>query len=168
MSGRSGLRWAGARLSRLHGYRRYLCSRRRWGTLTLQTRYPCPNRVGIHREIRQLAALPVATALPRVGQRVLTLSYPIGVLPVTATEGMVMGIRPYGRLTLLQINAATSVGSQGAPVLDERGAVVGVVAVKNPTLFQLVGSLSGAENIGFAVPIGTVLQRLNLTTRGGR
>ena len=119
-------------------------------------------------DTRQLAALPVATALPRVGQRVLTLSYPIGVLPVTATEGMVMGIRPYGRLTLLQINAATSAGSQGAPVLDERGAVVGVVAVKNPTLFQLVGSLSGAENIGFAVPIGTVLQRLNLTTRGGR
>ena len=118
-------------------------------------------------DTRNLAALPVATGLPSIGQRVLTMSYPIGVLPVTATEGMVMGIRPYGRLTLLQINAATSAGSQGAPVLDERGAVVGVVAVKNPTLFQLAGSLSGAENVGFAVPIGTVLQRLNLATRGG-
>ncbi len=118
-------------------------------------------------DTRQLAALPVATALPQIGQRVLTVSYPIGVLPVTATEGMIMGIRPYGRLTLLQISAATSDGSQGAPVLDERGAVVGVVTVKNPTLFQLAGSLLGAENIGFAVPIGTVLQRLNLAARGG-
>ena len=118
-------------------------------------------------DTRNLAALPVATGLPSIGQRVLTMSYPIGALPVTATEGMVMGIRPYGRLTLLQINAATSDGSQGAPVLDERGAVVGVVAAKNPTLFQSAGSLLGAENVGFAVPIGTVLQRLNLATRGG-
>jgi S1-C subfamily serine protease len=118
-------------------------------------------------DTRHLAALPVATGLPSIGQRVLTMSYPIGALPVTATEGMVMGIRPYGRLTLLQINAATSDGSQGAPVLDERGAVVGVVAAKNPTLFQFAGSILGAENVGFAVPIGTVLQRLNLATRGG-
>jgi len=118
-------------------------------------------------DTRHLAALPVATGLPSIGQRVLTMSYPIGALPVTATEGMVMGIRPYGRLTLLQINAATSDGSQGAPVLDERGAVVGVVAGKNPTLFQFAGSILGAENVGFAVPIGTVLQRLNLATRGG-
>ncbi len=118
-------------------------------------------------DTRNLAALPVATGMPSIGQRVLTMSYPIGTLPVTATEGMVMGIRPYGRMTLLQINAATSAGSQGAPVLDERGAVVGVVAVKNPTLFQLAGSILGAENVGFAVPIGTVLQRLNLATRGG-
>ncbi|MEN9216800.1 MAG: serine protease [Gloeomargarita sp. HHBFW_bins_162] len=118
-------------------------------------------------DTRNLAALPVATALPSIGQRVLTVSYPIGVLPVTATEGMVMGIRPYGRLTLLQINAATSSGSEGAPVLDERGAVVGVVAVRNPTLFQLAGSILGTDNIGFAVPINTVLQRLNLATRGG-
>jgi S1-C subfamily serine protease len=118
-------------------------------------------------DTRNLAALPVATGMPSIGQRVLTMSYPIGSLPVTATEGMVMGIRPYGRLTLLQINAATSSGSQGAPVLDERGAVVGVVAAKNPTVFQLAGSLLGSENVGFAVPIGTVLQRLNLATRGG-
>jgi S1-C subfamily serine protease len=118
-------------------------------------------------DTRNLAALPVATGMPSIGQRVLTMSYPIGALPVTATEGMVMGIRPYGRLTLLQINAATSSGSQGAPVLDERGAVVGVVAAKNPTVFQLAGSLLGSENVGFAVPIGTVLQRLNLATRGG-
>ncbi|APB34619.1 Serine protease [Gloeomargarita lithophora Alchichica-D10] len=118
-------------------------------------------------DTRNLAALPVATGLPSIGQRVLTMSYPIGALPVTATEGMVMGIRPYGRMNLLQINAATSSGSQGAPVLDDRGAVVGVVAVKNPTLFQLAGSILGSENVGFAVPIGTVLQRLNLATRGG-
>ncbi|MEN9208056.1 MAG: serine protease [Gloeomargarita sp. GMQP_bins_120] len=118
-------------------------------------------------DVRHLPALPVATGLPRIGQRVLTVSYPIGVLPVTATEGMVVGIRPYGRLTLLQIDAATSEGSQGGPVLDERGAVVGVITVKNPTAFQLAGSLLGTQNVGFAVPIGTVLQRLNLAVRGG-
>ncbi|MCS7292411.1 MAG: serine protease [Gloeomargarita sp. SKYBB_i_bin120] len=118
-------------------------------------------------DIRRLPALPVATGLPRIGQRVLTVSYPIGVLPVTATEGMVVGIRPYGRLTLLQIDAATSEGSQGGPVLDEQGAVVGVITLKNPTAFQLAGSLLGTQNIGFAVPIGTVLQRLNLAARGG-
>ncbi|MCS7031968.1 MAG: serine protease [Gloeomargarita sp. SKYG116] len=118
-------------------------------------------------DTRRLAALPVAMGLPRIGQRVLTVSYPIGVLPVTATEGMIVGIRPYGRLTLLQIDAATSEGSQGGPVLDERGAVVGVITLKNPTAFQLAGSLLGTQNIGFAVPIGTVLQRLNLAARGG-
>ncbi len=88
--------------------------------------------------------LTLARATPRVGDPVIVVGSPHG-LELSATMGIVSGLRnlaPHG--LLLQIDAAVSPGSSGGPVLDARGAVIGVVRMSRKT----------AQNLNFAVPVG--------------
>ena len=87
----------------------------------------------------------------RVGQRAIAIGNPFG-LDRTLTTGVISSLgriiesdgRPLGEL--IQTDAAINPGNSGGPLLDSHGRVIGVnTAIR-----------SGAENIGFAVPVDTV------------
>ena len=75
-------------------------------------------------------ALPLAK-VPPAGQRVTLMSHPDGRF-YTLTNGVVSRVfrrRRHGReVQILQVDAGFAKGSSGAPIVDVRGAVVGVVS----------------------------------------
>lgn len=77
-----------------------------------------------------LVPLPIASSVAP-GQNVRVISHPDGFL-YTLTAGIVsrrfMGSRSGQKVPVLQITADFAKGSSGAPVFDDRGAVVGVVS----------------------------------------
>ena len=92
-----------------------------------------------------------------VGDGVVAIGNPLG-LTASTTDGVVSGLDraisgESGRMSgLIQFDAAVNPGSSGGPLINDRGAVVGIiVALANPTD---AGTFIG---IGFAVPIGAAL-----------
>jgi S1-C subfamily serine protease len=85
--------------------------------------------------------------LPRLGDQVTVLGYPIGGDRLSLTQGIVSRIEmsPYvqsqRRLLSVQIDAAINAGNSGGPVVNPKGHLVGVA-------FQ---SLDEAENIGYMI-----------------
>jgi len=61
------------------------------------------------------------------GDDVTVISNPLGQLPGTVSRGIVSASRVVNGTKLLQISAAISHGSSGAPVLNTRGQVIGIV-----------------------------------------
>jgi hypothetical protein len=61
------------------------------------------------------------------GDDVTVISNPLGQLPGTVSRGIISASRVVNGTKLLQISAAISHGSSGAPVLNTRGHVVGIV-----------------------------------------
>jgi len=88
----------------------------------------------------------------RVGQRAIAIGNPFG-LDWTLTTGVVSSLGRPLRIdeqrylyNVVQTDAAINPGNSGGPLLDSYGRVIGVnTAIR-----------SGAENIGFAVPVDTV------------
>ncbi|MCL6429816.1 MAG: trypsin-like peptidase domain-containing protein [Anaerolineae bacterium] len=87
----------------------------------------------------------------RVGQRAIAIGNPFG-LDRTLTVGVISSLgRPLEIdnqviYDVIQTDAAINPGNSGGPLLDSGGRVIGVnTAIR-----------SGAENIGFAVPVDTV------------
>ena len=101
------------------------------------------------------ATLPLARALPEVGEAIVVIGAPEG-FSNTVSTGIVSGIRNDRGRPLLQISAPISHGSSGGPVLNMRGEVVGVS----------VAMYREGQNLNFAVPV-TELSRL-AQTRPGR
>ena len=90
-----------------------------------------------------------------VGQEVLAIGNPLGVLGGTVTNGIVSALEREVTIegvtmTLLQHNAAISPGNSGGALFNMRGELVGIVNAKS--------SSSGAEGLGFAIPMNTVLE----------
>ena len=91
----------------------------------------------------------------RVGEEVLAIGNPLGMLGGTVTNGLVSAL---GRevtvegetMTLLQHNAAISPGNSGGALFNMRGELIGIVNAKY--------SSSGAEGLGFAIPMNTVME----------
>lgn len=88
----------------------------------------------------------------RVGQRAIAIGNPFG-LDRTLTTGVISSLgRPLemenGQViyNVIQTDAAINPGNSGGPLLDSRGRVIGV----NTAIH------TGAENIGFAVPVDTI------------
>jgi S1-C subfamily serine protease len=88
----------------------------------------------------------------RVGQRAIAIGNPFG-LDRTLTTGVISSLgRPLevesGQViyNVIQTDAAINPGNSGGPLLDSQGRVIGV-----NTAIQ-----TGAENIGFAIPVDTV------------
>jgi len=77
-----------------------------------------------------------------IGDEVYVIGNPRG-LEGTFSRGIVSGIRQGG---LIQITAPISPGSSGGPVLNSRGAVIGIAAA----------TFKGGQNLNFAIPV-TVL-----------
>jgi serine protease Do len=116
--------------------------------------------------------LPVATlgdsdALS-VGDWVIAIGNPFGLdnsvtAGIVSAKGRAIGAGPYDEF--IQTDAPINPGNSGGPLLDERGAVVGI----NTAIFSQSG---GSIGIGFAVPINLAktlvpqLQKDGHVTRG--
>lgn len=103
--------------------------------------------------------VPLAAITPAVGQDVFTIGHPRTDLWAFG-EGKVAQIRPNYRwkyddgvarnATAIQTQAPVDPGSSGGPLLDETGAIVGIV----------VGSASPAQGVYFAVSVEHVHELL--------
>ncbi len=93
-----------------------------------------------------------------VGEEVIAIGNPLGVLGGTVTDGIISALErevtiDNQKMVLLQHNAAVSPGNSGGALFNMKGELVGIVNAKNAT--------TGAEGIGFAIPINTVLEVYN-------
>jgi hypothetical protein len=79
------------------------------------------------------------------GQRVVIIGNPLGMLEGSVSTGVVSGIRPMDGYKVVQTDATANPGNSGGPMLDDAGAVVGIVSFK-------LGQ-DRAENLNFAIPI---------------
>lgn len=95
-------------------------------------------------------SLALRADLPSIGETVFAVGNPQG-LEGTFSAGIVSGIRQMEGLRLLQITAPISPGSSGGPVLDDRGAVVGVATA----------TYRQGQNLNFAVPAMSVRDALD-------
>jgi Trypsin-like peptidase domain len=77
----------------------------------------------------------------RVGQEVVAIGSPLGVLQNSVTRGIVSGIRRLGTVTLIQTDAAINPGNSGGPLLDRRGDVIGITTM----------SVKATQGLSFAV-----------------
>lgn len=91
-----------------------------------------------------------------VGQQIIAIGSPLG-LPKTVTQGIVSATQramALGKdasengevIDALQTDAAINPGNSGGPLVDTRGAVVGI----NTLIFSQSG---GSDGLGFAIPI---------------
>jgi hypothetical protein len=91
--------------------------------------------------------LEIALADPELGAAVTVLGYPLTDIlgaDLRVTAGIVSSLSLRADSRLMQISAPIQPGNSGGPVLNEAGAVVGVVAAKLADRFQ-------AQNVNFAV-----------------
>ena len=105
------------------------------------------------------SVIPLASVIPDVGQAVFTIGHPRALL-WSFTPGVVSQIRPDYQwrypdgvarsATAIQTQAAVEPGASGAPLLDDQGAVVGIV----------VGSAAEAQGVYFAVSVQHVRELL--------
>ena len=94
----------------------------------------------------------------RVGEAICVIGSPMA-LEGTVSAGIVSAVRELkGGRKLLQITAPVSKGSSGSPVFNRKGEVIGVASF----------TLSGGQNLNFAIPSNTVkalLRRLSVIPR---
>lgn len=106
----------------------------------------------------------------KVGQIVIAMGTPLGEFRGTVTKGIISGLgrgitagSPLEGLAerldnVIQTDAAINPGNSGGPLVNSSGQVIGI----NTAI------ASGAENIGFALPINLVKEALdNFNTTGG-
>lgn len=79
-----------------------------------------------------------------VGTDVIAVGSPLG-LEGTVTRGIISGIRRFGGVPYLQIDAAINPGNSGGPLISETGEVVGINTWKVPAKIT--------DSIGFAISI---------------
>jgi S1-C subfamily serine protease len=77
----------------------------------------------------------------RVGQELVAIGSPLGLLQNSVTRGILSGIRRVGPATVLQTDAALNPGNSGGPLLDRSGLVLGI----NTSI------LRGSQGLNFAV-----------------
>jgi 2-alkenal reductase len=115
-----------------------------------------------------LRPLPLgASASLVVGAPVVAIGSPFGE-PESLSVGVVSGLdRTIDSLTNFQISgaiqtdAAINRGNSGGPLVDARGAVIGINS-------QIQSTTGGGEGVGFAVPIDTVKRSLDELRRHGK
>lgn len=111
--------------------------------------------VKLEGNISDVSGLPIChTDVVRVGQSVIAIGNPLS-LSNTVTQGIVSGFRRNPSRSLIQTDTAVNPGNSGGPLLNREGTVIGIVTEKI--------AAEGVEGLGFALPIGEVLQRLNVT-----
>ena len=94
-----------------------------------------------------------------VGEEVVAVGNPLGNLSGTVTNGIVSALNrnvpiqnndgTVLNLTLIQTNASISPGNSGGGLFNMAGELVGIVNAKSDA--------SGAEGLGFAIPINTAI-----------
>lgn len=86
------------------------------------------------------------SSMIRTGQGVLTIGNPLG-LNHSVARGVIAEERELEGRPMIQVAMPIEPGNSGSPLVDERGRVIGVIAIKS------------ASSLGFAVP-SNVLKRL--------
>jgi S1-C subfamily serine protease len=79
----------------------------------------------------------------QIGEDVLAIGTPLGLLHTTVTRGIVSALRTIGGVMYVQTDAAINPGNSGGPLIDMRGRVIGVTTMK----------MTAAESLGFAIAI---------------
>ena len=79
----------------------------------------------------------------RAGQEVLAIGTPLGFLQNTVSRGIVSGLRDVDGSTVVQTDAAVNPGNSGGPLLDRRGAAIGIIK----------SGYTGRNGLSFAVAI---------------
>ncbi len=102
----------------------------------------------------------------QVGQLAIAIGSPLGTFTDSVTSGIVSGLNrsitvgdSTSNLTenlsgLIQTDAAINPGNSGGPLLDANGTVVGIVTAAS----------SGAQDMGFAIPINQAKQMISAAT----
>jgi hypothetical protein len=81
-----------------------------------------------------------------IGDKVYSLSNPLGVFQNTLSDGIVSGIRLGDGYRYFQISAPISHGSSGSPIFNTKGEVIGIATA----------TMEEGQNLNFAVPIDYV------------
>lgn len=111
--------------------------------------------VKLEGEMSEVAGLPIChTDRVRVGQSVVAIGNPLS-FSNSVTQGIVSGFRRNASRSLIQTDTAVNPGNSGGPLLNRDGKVIGIVTEKIAS--------EGIEGLGFALPIGEILQRLNVS-----
>lgn len=97
-----------------------------------------------------------------VGESVVAVGNPLGMLGNTVTNGIVSAINrevqvENNRMTLIQTNAAISPGNSGGGLFNANGELIGIVNAKSSST-DSSGNMTDAEGLGFAIPVNTALQ----------
>ncbi|MFN7144169.1 MAG: S1C family serine protease [Myxococcota bacterium] len=101
------------------------------------------------------ACLPMKTGSIPPGTEVFAIGSPLGQgLEFSVSKGVISGVREVEGRRFLQTDASVNRGNSGGPLLDEKGALLGVVSWKV--------SGAGLEGIAFGVPADSALSRLDL------
>jgi S1-C subfamily serine protease len=79
----------------------------------------------------------------QIGEEVLAIGSPLGLLQSTVTRGIVSAVRSVGGLMYVQTDAAINPGNSGGPLVDKYGRVIGITTSK----------VAPAESLGFALAI---------------
>jgi hypothetical protein len=79
----------------------------------------------------------------QIGEEVIAIGSPLGLLQSTVTRGIVSAIRSVGGLMYVQTDAAINPGNSGGPLVDKYGRVIGITTSK----------VAPAESLGFAIAI---------------
>ncbi len=87
----------------------------------------------------------------RVGEEVIAIGSPLGVLANSVTRGIVSAVRRAGDTVLIQTDAAINPGNSGGPLVNRNGQVIGI----NTMSFTRAQSLSFAVAIDHAMPLIT-------------
>jgi S1-C subfamily serine protease len=91
-----------------------------------------------------------------IGEELFAIGTPLDEdLGQTVTRGIMSGRREFEGRSFLQTDVSINAGNSGGPVIDETGKVVGIATRKVQS--------KGVEGIGFAVPVNTLLEMLNIT-----
>lgn len=111
--------------------------------------------VKLEGDVSDVSGLPIChTDVVRVGQSVVAIGNPLS-YSNSVTQGIVSGFRRNPSRRLIQTDTAVNPGNSGGPLLNREGAVIGIVTEKIAS--------EGIEGLGFALPIGEVLRRLNVS-----
>lgn len=90
-----------------------------------------------------------------VGEEVFAIGTPVDAsLGQSVSRGILSGRRDIDGRSLLQTDVSMNPGNSGGPLVDEQGDVVGISTLKI--------SGKGLEGLGFAIPISTAFEQLNL------
>jgi len=82
------------------------------------------------------------SATVQIGERVVVVGNPLGLLENTVSDGLVSGLRQ----GVIQISAPVSPGNSGGPAFNSKGEVIGITTA----------SLTSGQNLNFCIPIDWV------------
>ncbi|MCL4066560.1 trypsin-like peptidase domain-containing protein [Pseudomonas sp. GX19020] len=102
-----------------------------------------------------------ALEVPKLGETVTTLGYPYSTSldqGLTVTSGNVSALRGAdGSSNRVMISAPVQPGNSGGPLLNKKGAVIGVVVSRVDDIAMLEETGTLPQNMNFAVPSGPLL-----------